>query len=227
MQTILRLSQFLITLLVCFTSFALGFQSDTLITQVFYKTSKNKLDVIKGSEDLLVYISPFGILYCSKYYYVVETNSEDAAPHTQIFRRRSQFIEDSIAIANNDSVLFHTTDSDEFFYGLQQHFLFIDAGTYVGVRGLVVYDLTKGDKVFSTDYSDQPENPFLDSAFSVVFWEPVGPADSSNCSEFNNILKDELVPNIAKKCSFHLLKKLKTQLGETRCVEFDYKYHKL
>jgi hypothetical protein len=59
---------------------------------------------------------------------------------------------------------------DGYFSGLHGHFLFLDAGTGPGERGLTIVDLRTNQPVLETTYYEVDR---VDSAGNVTFWFPV------------------------------------------------------
>lgn len=102
----------------------------------------------------------------------------------------------------------------DWYYGLENDFLFIDEGTGPPPRGLKVYDLIKRLKIYSGSYN----TPTNISNNSIEFWKEVSiKVTRENCSDKDKWESGGLGTAIEEHVRLDLVSLKETSLNEFRC----------
>lgn len=122
--------------------------------------------------------------------------------------------------AVNDLDFFIGIEWSEFYLGLTGDFLLLDSGTGPGIRGLIIYDLSKREKVFTDGYESYPyQSAVTIQENSLIYWtgtdiEPT----PENCPELEYWESAGLGAVIETKVKLDLSTLTKVELGEHQCM---------
>lgn len=122
--------------------------------------------------------------------------------------------------AVNDADFVIGIEWSEFYLGLTSDFLLLDSGTGPGIRGLIIYDLSKREKVFTDGYESYPyQSAVTIQENSLIYWtgtdiEPT----PENCPELEYWESAGLGAVVETRVKLNLSTLTKVELGEHQCM---------
>jgi len=151
-------------------------------------------------------------------YFIVDESGAPSGFLVKYKANSSQQIRCSYTVGESDYVI--EKEWAVYYLGLTGDFLLLDQGTGPGIRGLIIYDLSKREKVFTDGYESYPvQSAVIIQQDSLIYWTGTDiEATPQNCPEFEKWSSGGLGAVVETKVKLDLSTLTKAELGEHQCM---------